>query len=244
MLLKFFYLLIAAALSAPALGDTLVPISIGGNLVLSQGWFSTAAGQSPSTVTGNGISDNTTPISVSNVTGNGPGTYLFSQTFMNPNGSFAAASQINGQNYGFIASYVVDLAASMASTFVFSLGMTSTTGLENLTARLYAYNAVVNGSAVQNLTVGDPGPPPNGGLILGWSASSNGTLASTQLPQTSVGAGWYVLQLAGIETGSSNGTYSGQLDVAPVSAVPLPATLPLLLSGCAGLVALMRRRLR
>jgi hypothetical protein len=244
LLLRSFALAFVVALALPvaALADTLVPISIGGNLVLSQGWFSTAPGQIPTTAAGNGVNDGTSPISVSDVVGNGPGTYLFSQTFMNPNGSFAAANQINGQNYGFIASYVVDLPASMASTFVFSLGMTSTTGLENLTARLYAYNAVVNGTLIQNLTVGNPGPPPNGGLILGWSASSNGTIASTQLPQTTVGAGWYVLQLAGIETGSSNGTYSGQLDVTPVSAVPLPATLPLLFSGCAGLIALMRRR--
>jgi hypothetical protein len=235
---------IACAAPVGVMADTLVPVSIGGNLVLGQGWFSTAPGQTPTTVTGNGVNDNTTPISVSDVVGNGPGTYLFSQTFINPNGSFAAASQINGQDYGFIASYVLDLPASMASTFVFSLGMTSTTGLENLSARLYAYNAVVNGSTIQNLTVGNPGPPPNGGLIQGWSASSNGTLASTQLPPTTVGAGWYVLQLAGIETGTSNGTYSGQLDVTPVAPVPLPATLPLLASGCAGLAALLRRRRR
>jgi hypothetical protein len=240
-------LLFAAALAAavaPAVSraDTLAPVAIGGSLVLSQGWFSTVPGQSPTTVTGNGINDGTAPVAISNVTGNGPGTYIFSQTFINPNGSFPAANQINGQNYGFIASYVVDLPSAMASSFVFSLGMTSTTGLENLTARLYAYNAVINSTAIQNLTVGNPGPPANGGLILGWSASSNGTLASTQLPQTTVGAGWYVLQLAGIETGSSNGTYSGQLDVTPVAPVPIPATLPLLLSGCAGLVALIRRR--
>jgi len=233
-------LALVLAVAAPtALADSLMPVAIGGNLVLSQGWFSTGTGQTPTTVTGNGINDGSTPIAVSDGTGNGPGTYLFSQTFVNPNGSFPAATQINGQNYGFIASYVIDLPSSMASSFVFSLGMSSSTGLENLTARLYAYNAVVGGTSIQNLTVGGPGPPANGGDILGWSASNNGTIATTQLPQTTVAAGWYVLQLAGIETGTSNGTYSGQLDVTPV---PLPATLPLFLSGCAGLAALIWRR--
>ena len=53
-------------------------------------------------------------------------------------------------------------------------------------------------------------------------------------------AGTYVLEVRGMATGTSGGSYSGTLNVAPV---PLPATLPLLLSGLGLLGGLLRRGL-
>jgi hypothetical protein len=69
-------------------------------------------------MTGNGINDASSPISISDGTGNAPGTHLFSQTFISRNGSFPAASQLNGQNYRFIASYVVDLGCAGLSALL------------------------------------------------------------------------------------------------------------------------------
>ena len=57
---------------------------------------------------------------------------------------------------------------------------------------------------------------------------------------TTVSAGLYVLEVVGqLSNGATSGSYSGQLSVAPV---PLPAALPFLLSGIAGLVGFLRRR--
>src|SRR5580692_9619302 len=225
---------IAAAVflaAGAAKADTLTSISPGGTLLPGQGWFSTGPGQTPTTITGTGV-NNGGGIQVNDLTGAGAGGFLFSQTFTAPNASFAAPNQINGNNYGFVTSYVIDVPPAMANAFVFSLNLSSSVGLENLSARLYEYSA----NGITNLTLGTTGPLAAGSMD-NWSVSVNSSganpVASTTLPSLHLNSGGeFVLEIAGLETGTQNGSLSGQLDVAPV---PLPAALPLLLSGLGGL---------
>jgi hypothetical protein len=217
--------------------DTLTPIAVGGNLILSESWASTGSGQTPSTVNGTGVTG-AGGVGISDLTASGAGAFQFSQTLTAPTGSFAAADTVNGNSYGFVASYVIDVTPSMASAYTFSLNMSSQVGMQNLSARLYEYSA----NGVQNLTLGGTGAVMSG-MVDPWSASVNPTagnpVASTTLGTTSLAnGGEFVLEIVGIETGSQNGSYSGQLDITPV---PLPAALPLLFSGLAGLGFLGRR---
>ena len=215
--------------------DTIIPASNGGTLELSQSFASNAASQTPTTVVGTGANDGIGNVMGSNLTGNGNSTYLFSQSYSNSVGSYAAGTLSNGDTYGLVASYVVALPTSTTGSYIFSLNLSSSTGIDDLSARLYAYGPG------ENTTLGITGALPNGGLVSSWSSSVNGGLVdSTTMPATNVAAGLYVLEVVGqLSSGATSGSYSGQLSVDPV---PLPAALPLLLSGIGGIIGFGRRR--
>jgi hypothetical protein len=227
---------IALGAASSAVADTVTPVGNEGNLIQSQAWASTGTGQTPTTV--EGAPTGAGGVAVSDLTGNGPATsnYMFSQSYSNPTGSFVSGTGPlgNGDTYGFINSYVIEVPTSNAAAYLFSLNLTAQSGLDDLSARLYEYS--VNG--VQNLTVGTTGSVTTG-LVDGWSASTNGLVSSTTLSPTNISGGYYVLEIAGLETGSVSGAYDGQLSITPV---PLPAALPLLLSGIAGIGLHNRRR--
>lgn len=233
-LIAFGASLVCAASSASA--DTVIPVGNEGTLFQSQAWASTAASQTPTTVLG-APDSGTGGVVVSDLTGNGPGTsnYLFSQSYSHPTASYASGSGSlgNGDSYGFINSYVIEVPASTTAAYLFSLNLDSQSGLDNLSAQLYAYNA----DGIQNLSVGTVAPITSG-LIAGWSTSANGLVASTTLLPTSVPAGSYVLEIAGQENGTVSGAYTGQLSLTPV---PVPPALPLMLAGLAGLAGFFRR---
>jgi hypothetical protein len=232
----------AAALSlgvGTAMADIVTPIGTNGQLILSLSSSTNQMGTVlPGTITGDGsLTDNTGPVQISDLTGNPASNYGFGNSFGNLNNGFFGTITVNGtpQEYNFVDSYVIDIPTSTASAFAFSLNLSSQLGIDNLSARLYAYTANSN----SNLTVGATGPFP--GVVPGGSWSTNtmsGGVDSTGLNLPSVNGGVYVLQIVGEETGTVSGMYSGSLAVTPV---PLPAGLPLLLSGLGALAATCRR---
>ncbi len=232
---KSVLVLVLAGLSAGARADIVTQIPAGGSLILSQTWTATAQGtQSPTTITGDGsTTDGLGPVHVSDLTTNPASNYNLVDTIAGAAAGNYAVGTIQGQPYNFVDTYVVDVPNAVTSAYVFSLNLSAQLGIQNLTARLYDYS--VNG--VTNLTIGGAGPVA--GIVDSWSADMNGVVSSTQLFSSSVPAGEFVLQIAGLETGTQSGSYDGSLAVTPV---PLPPALPLTVAGLGALGILGRRR--
>ncbi len=220
-------------LSSAAMADMVAPVGTNGPLTIA--YSATATGPnsgSPSTTTGN-PSSSTGGVSVNDLTNNPASNYSFTNSFSLPsNASFTGS--IQGYPYNFSDSYVIDVPTAESSAYIFSLNFTQQLGIQDLSARLYTYSA----GGVQNLTLGGTGAV-NGTVAGPWSPDENGAVASTMLIDAEVPAGEYVLQVVGLQTGTVSGMYNGSLAVTPV---PVPAGLPLLLSGLGGLGIWGRRR--
>jgi hypothetical protein len=168
------------------------------------------------------------------ITGNGEGTdYLrlpVSDSFGN---SLGKASGTLGApadpGFTFYDDYIFTVANSTVDAASFLLNEGSTLAISDLQMRLY--------STTRNT------PPVLGdspaGLQANWSnpISTNGS--QSNLATTMLSAGTYVLEVRGDVTGQSGGSYTGIIDLQPV---PLPAALPLLLSGLGLLGGLARKR--
>jgi hypothetical protein len=77
------------------------------------------------------------------------------------------------------------------------------------------------------------------GLEANWSNPISTDGSQSNLATTMLTAGTYVLEVRGDVTGQAGGSYAGLIDLQPV---PLPAALPLLLSGLGLLGGLARQR--
>jgi hypothetical protein len=178
-----------------------------------------------------------------------PGQYTFTDTFDGPQtsplvNSSGVAFESSGSpvgTYDFQDTYEFslstpasgdDLVVSLSLQLPPGYGAGSVYNISDLQFRLYK----VPSGSTPGLT------PPSGSTFVtkwtGLSGNDNGTPVSASFDD--IASGTYFLDVAGRADGTLGGTYFGQLNL--VSPVPLPAGLPLLLSGLAGLGVLVRQR--
>ncbi len=145
-------------------------------------------------------------------------------------GSINAINNPNGSE--FYDDYVFTIGGSNLSAITATIDLGTVFQITDLNARLFSWNGTTEQSS-QTVTIG-----PVATLYQAWTqAVGSGEVAV--INQTGLAAGTYVLQIRGNVSGSSGGTYVGQLQVTPV---PLPAALPLLISGLGLLSGAIRRR--
>jgi hypothetical protein len=155
-----------------------------------------------------------------------PGQYNFFDSFSSKQTNVLTGTTSTVGSYSFQDTYkfsVNQAASGDALTVSLNLNVAGTAefDISNLQFRLYevASNAVQPGLGI----------PTGSTLITAWTgAPGPSTGASIQSNFSGIQAGTYFLDIAGTADGSNGGTYVGQLNLAPV---PLPAALPLLLSG-------------
>lgn len=164
-------------------------------------------------------------------------TYGYTNTYTSLQ-STPVFTSTSGNTYGFYDDYVFSIGANQVDDVTTSLSLNASSQISNLSERLYSLNAA--GSTAPLLTTGVS-------AIQGWSSSTlfapGVTFSTTIIGATTpvvLGAGTYVLEVRGTATGTSGGTYSGNLNL---EAVPLPASIWLLGSAALGLAGLARRRI-
>jgi hypothetical protein len=171
-----------------------------------------------------------------------PGSYVVTDTFSSPNPNVLGTSSIG--NYSFQDSYVFQVgAAASGDTLIASLDLPNPTGasnifaLDNVQFRLYQITA---GSTQPVVGAISAGTAPVVSVLTGWMGISGTDTSSISAYFTGLtSSGTYVLDVAGTTSGTSGGTYVGQLQLA---AVPLPAAAWLMLSGLGAIGAFARRR--
>lgn len=206
------YKLHASVIAVAAIGLSALHVSAASAAVLS--YEQTASGR-----TGSGQA--TSYLSL-------PTSDTYSHAFSSP------TAQIGSTGFGFYDDFVFTIGSASADAITSTIDFANVLGINNLQTRLYNFS-------------GNPNLPvlgaPNGGAIDAWSSTLNlapGTDDTINvLPMTMLNAGTYVLEVRGNVTGSAGGSYSGNLNLVPT---PLPAALPLLLSGIGLLGGAIRRR--
>jgi hypothetical protein len=197
---------------------------------LAVGFIGSAAASSVS------LSDTTTSAGTTNFGASStlpvPGSYIYGNAF----GPGLGATPVAGTTSGFFDDYVFTISGATANSITSTINLGGTLAIDNLQVALFSY------------TLGQPVPiagstlPPGSVEVDGWSeAFSSGAQSGTVsvIPTTQLNPGTYALEVRGTVSGSAGGSYAGNLNLAPV---PLPAALPLLVSGLGGLGVWGRRR--
>ncbi len=166
----------------------------------------------------------------------GPGTnYVLGPPGVNYGNTFTTdqSGALIGTGFGFYDDIIFTVSGVNASSVTSTIDLGNLVQISGLQVRLFNYAG--------NTTLPVFGSPA-GGAIDAWSTPiSSGPVSGTisVIPTTLLNPGTYVLEIRGTATGSLGGNYSGVLNLAPV---PLPAGLPLLLSGLSALGFGLRRR--
>lgn len=166
-----------------------------------------------------------------------PGAYLYGDVSLQPDSSTGGI--IAGSTYptgyagaSFYDAYVIQVTNSTGDSISSTINLPPNFQITGFEERLYAYTGTA------------PIIGKVSGALDAWTIPV-GTLGTVAvLPATFLASGTYVLEVRGDVTGTSGGAYAGAFQL---TAVPLPAALPLLLSGMGGLGAfggLFRRRRR
>jgi hypothetical protein len=161
-------------------------------------------------------------------------------TFGNSFGCQACSSSVlvtggsPSNTYNFYDDFEFTVASATIDAVSSTINLKNLLQIDNLQMRVYT----AAGNSLPVVT------GPVNGLQAGWSTPVN-FVAGTEsgefsaLSDVMLGAGTYVLEVRGDVVGTSGGSYSGNLNLSPV---PLPAALPLLLSGLGLLGGLVRKR--
>ena len=193
---------------------------------------SVSPGQSLALTDTNSGNNNSANVATGNISAlSATGAYDYGNGFTS-----AQTTNFSTTGYGFYDDYIINIGAGQVDSITSSITIGSSSGISGLSVRLYDY--VANGDVAPLLTT-----PVAGSASDAWSTtipvSPGATATYSVLSPTTLDAGTYVVEVRGTATGTSGGAYSGTLNLAPV---PLPAALPLLLSGIAFFGGAARRR--
>jgi len=164
-----------------------------------------------------------------------PGQYTFTDTFLSQQPASPNLGTSGVGAYDFQDSYRFTIGSgATGDTLIASLGLANTFNIADLQFRLYEVPTSTTAPVVGAIPTG-----PGYETITGWMGAPSGS-NEIQASFADIQAGTYILDVAGIANGTNGGTYFGQLNIN--TPVPLPAGLPLLLSGLGALWAVTRKR--
>jgi hypothetical protein len=212
-------------------------LAVAAGLCLAQAGTASAAQVSYEEL-GTGITSTANPTGViTDYTMSGQVNDTFGNSFVCTSCSSSVLVTSDGNNFNFYDDYEFAVTASTFDAVSSTINLGQSLSISDLQVRLYS----AAGNAPFLPVLGTPA----GGVISGWSTPITFTAGSDSgevsvLSNAMLDTGNYVLEVRGDVTGTAGGGYSGNLNVVPV---PLPAGLPLMLSGMGMLGGSLRKRL-